>query len=217
MPVPYIEADNLEQVVRYLQGVSPATRAAANTAVRKTVNWASTRLAREVAARSGIGPRSLTGAGRSGKARRIYKRFPTRRQVQAGGSVYLGYNPIKTGYVGAIRPWSRGQTPRVRSFSYPGAFVATMPTGHRGIFRRATDPQSQGVKSKRRKLVPRREPRPLSRNKWGITELPIDEVLVYLEQAEDAARKIELEAGNRLRTVLGQELNFRLNVQRRRL
>lgn len=216
MALPFIQIENLEQTIRQLQNYSPATRAAANTAVRKTVNWAARQVARGVSARSDVTQRSLLSPGSSGKAKRIYKRFPTRRRAQSAGSVYLGYNPIKTGYVGAIRPWKRGQTPRVRSHRFPGGFVATLPSGHRGIFRRGIGTTAQGIKTKRRKGAPRREPRPLSKNKWGVTTLPIDEQLVFLEESEELVRSLEIDAGPRLRSTLLQELNFQLNVRNRR-
>ena len=216
MALPVIQFENLEETIRQLRNYSRETRIAANVAIRKTVNFASRQIAKGVSARDDVTQRSLTGAGISGKARRLYKRFPTRAKPQSEGSVYLGYNPIKSGYVGAIRPWKRGQTPRVRSHRFRGAFVATLPSGHRGIFRRGTGTTAQGIKTRRRKGAPRREFRPLTKNIWGVTTLPIDEQLVFLNDAEDVVRNVEQLVGPRFQTILLQELNFRLNVQARR-
>lgn len=52
----------------------------------------------------------------------------------------------------------------------PPAFIATMPSGHKGVFLRGVINRNP---VKRRKAVPRRE---IRANIWGSTELPIDEL-----------------------------------------
>lgn len=205
MPV-YVQFEDIEKTIRELRRISPRTRAAANTAIRKTVTWASTRASSAIAKASDVGVRNL----RTGRGRRFYRRNPRKKDAAiTEGSVWIGYNPIAAGYVGAIPAWRRGLTPRVRSHRFPGDFVAVMPSGRRSIFTRNVDP-----KVKRRKALGRREKRPFSTNKWGLTSLPIDEQRVDLKDAEVIARQVEQAAGQHLRGVLAQELNYQLNVKK---
>lgn len=197
----------IERTIRELQQLTPRTRAAANTAIRKTVDWANTQASRKVAQTHDLAVRRLTG----GRGRRFFKRYPRGKggAIQEG-SVWVGYNPVAAGYVGAIRPWRRGLTPRVRSHRFPGDFVATMPSGHRSIFTRNVFPDV-----KRRKSLNRRERRPLERNKWGWTSLPIDEQRISLKDTQRIIREVEIAARDRLRGVLAQELNYQLNVRKK--
>lgn len=135
MPIS-IEVDNIQKVVRELQFLSPRTRRAANRAVRKTVTWATNRIIKEGAAAADVKQAGLRRGIRLPRGKRVYRRDITTKNLQAEASVYTGYNPLKTHYVGAINRWRRGQTPRVRSHTFPNAFVLQFKNGYRGIFRR---------------------------------------------------------------------------------
>ena len=206
MPIGFVDSDNIEKTIRTLQKLSPAARRAANRAIRKTTRFANTRASSLIAKASDVGVRNL----RSGRGKRFFVRNPRKAGVVQEGSIWVGYNPVLASYVGAIPAWRRGLTPRVRSHKFPGDFVATMPSGKRSIFTRIVDP-----KRNRRKALNRRESRPFSVNKWGVTSLPIDEREVELKEAEQIVRQVETEVGPKLRGILAQELNFEFKVLRR--
>jgi hypothetical protein len=206
MPVSVVDSGDIEKTIRALQKMSPAARRAANRTIRKTTTFARNRSSSLLAASADVSVRNL----RSGKGRRFFVRNPAKQGAVQEGSVWIGYNPVLASYVGAIPQWRRGLTPRVRSHRFRGDFVATMPSGKRSIFTRSVFPDK-----KRRKALGRREARPLSVNKWGVTSLPIDEQRVELREAEAIARQVESEIGPKLRGILAQELNYEFRVLRR--
>jgi hypothetical protein len=57
------------------------------------------------------------------------------KRVGTNGLVWMGYNPIKSGYIGILRQEDWGAS--ARSYFFKGGFVATMNSGHKGIFMRA--------------------------------------------------------------------------------
>lgn len=89
-------------------------------------------------------------------------------------SVWFGYNPIGAGYVGGLKA-AKGVA---------DAFVATMPSGHRSVFRRV-----------------------------GKTRQPIEEVKVPFPQAVGVAEGLAEAFGAQAEKILVQELNYALNVE----
>lgn len=75
------------------------------------------------------------------KPRHDWVRVKSRR-VRETGLVWVGYNPIKAGYVGEATPSSWGRLKQfdwgasARSYLFPGAFRARMKSGHRSLFMR---------------------------------------------------------------------------------
>lgn len=57
------------------------------------------------------------------------------KRVVSNGLVWMGYNPIKSGYVGNLRQEDWGAS--ARSYLFKGGFVARMKSGHQGIFMRS--------------------------------------------------------------------------------
>jgi hypothetical protein len=130
-----IEEQGLEETIRALQRLSPAARRAANRAVRKTVTWAYGSIIRQGAAAADINQAALRRSIRF-DGKRVYRRDVSVKRQDSEASVYTGYNPLKSHYVGKIRKWRRGQIPSVRRHRFPGSFVLTFRNGYRGIFKR---------------------------------------------------------------------------------
>ena len=59
------------------------------------------------------------------------------RRMGGAGLVWMGYNPIKSGYIGNLRQEDWGAS--ARSYMFKGGFVKTMRSGHIGIFKRDGD------------------------------------------------------------------------------
>jgi len=56
------------------------------------------------------------------------------RRVGTTGLVWMGYNPIKSGYVGSLKQEDWGAS--ARSYLFEGGFIAKLRSGHKGIFKR---------------------------------------------------------------------------------
>jgi len=93
------------------------------------------------------------------------------------GLVWFGTAPVKASYLGKPRESNRGA--RVGRHSFEGAFVATTPSGHIGIFKRR-----------------------------GRSRLPIAEQVVKLSAARAALAPIEAGVADQVEKVFRQELNF---------
>lgn len=93
-------------------------------AVNKTAAFAQKRLQGEMATRADI-PKTVW------RRYRTAKRF--NRSV-ATGTVWLGLNQIKAAYAGKMRQDAHGAWSGKRYFD--GGFIATMKSGHTGIFKR---------------------------------------------------------------------------------
>jgi hypothetical protein len=166
---------NLEELAS-VQGALTATtgqinRAAARS-LNKTLSWAGGQGRRILAEESGLALKSLRSRVRIGKASRDTLR----------GSVWFGLAPVKAIYAGSARQTRTGVS--ARGLSYTGAFLATMPTGHLGIFKRR-----------------------------GPARLPIDEQRIYLAYTAEHLSSLGARAHERLRTIFGQEINYELRVR----
>ena len=183
----YLETEDIEKTIRQLQRLSPRLRAAANRAVRKTVTLAYNEIVRKGAAAADINQRGLRTGIQFPTGKRVYRRDITVKNLTDEASVYVGYNPLKSAYVATIPKWRRGQVPRVRGHRFPGAFVATMRSGHRGIFRRIPGTRMRGKDKEQ-----------------------IDEVKVPLEPVEQIVRALEPQMGKKMRGLLVTELEIEL-------
>jgi hypothetical protein len=138
MPV-YIDNMDIEETIRQLQRLNPRLRAAANRAVRKTVTWSYNSIINSGATAADLRkrPSALARGIRLPRGKRVHRRDLKVRSKGSEASVYTGYNPLKTHYIGKIPKWKKGQTPRVRSHKFPGAFVVKFKNGYDGIFKRS--------------------------------------------------------------------------------
>jgi len=137
MPV-YIDASEkeIQRIFSHLTTLSPKIRAAANRAVRKTVTYANREIIRRGAAAAGVQQKALARGIDFPRGKRVYRRDLKAGKQSSQASIYAGYNPVKSHYVGKIRKWKRGQAPMVGKHRFPGAFVATFKSGYQGIFKR---------------------------------------------------------------------------------
>lgn len=137
---------------------------------------------RAIAAADAIPLKVLRGSKAKGRRGRGIVRRAVRGNLT--GIAWFGTNPIKAGYLGTPRRTAGGA--RVGQHVFPGSFVATMPSGHVGIFHRA-----------------------------GRARLPIVEEVVRLTAAPQAIDGIKRRIPERLAVVFNQEMNYELNVRGR--
>lgn len=159
-------------------------------AVNKTLRSLRTRAIRDVAHAANVPQKVLRGRG-GGRGRAFIRKA---RGRDVTGALWFGTASIAAAYLGNPRQFAYGA--RVGRRKFPGAFVATMPSGHVGVFRRGESARHRPA-----------------RNAWGTTALPIKEVGVDLDGARAAINRLRPYARRRLTTVLDQELNYALNVR----
>ncbi len=71
----------------------------------------------------------------TGFRERVFSGYRVKSKRNRGkGVAWLGYNEVKTGYAGKLTQESGGAS--VAGHYFPGGFVATMRSGHSGIFKR---------------------------------------------------------------------------------
>lgn len=119
------------QVAAFIDVMPRQIFQASQFAVGKAAKFAQKRLQGEMATRADI-PKNVW------RRYRTAKRF--NRQV-ASGVVWIGLNQVKAAYAGKIRQDAHGAWSGKRYFD--GGFIATMKSGHTGIFKRT------GVRGKR--------------------------------------------------------------------
>jgi len=144
-------------------------RRALGRAINKTLSWALSQGLRAIARDSDV-PLKVLRRRRRGSLHRATVR-------ELSGVAWFGIRPIAAGYLGTPRQTRAGA--RVGSHFFDKAFVATMPTGHVGIFRR-----------QRR------------------SRLPIKEEVVYLTPARHAIDGVKAQLADRLSMTFTQEMNF---------
>lgn len=129
-----LQADiqGIEPTLRELAAFGKAGEKAARRAVTKTLRWSGRQIASEVAKASNIPLRALVRGGDGGRGKRVYTHLPG--ASSAGGSVWIGLNPIKSGYLGTPRRGRGGV--RVGRLFFEGAFLARMKSGYFAAFKR---------------------------------------------------------------------------------
>lgn len=167
-----VDATSLAQVQRTLNATNAQIDRAAVRAVNKTLGWTRTQGRRLLAKGNDLPVKVLRNRIHLGRASAGALR----------GVAWFGVAPIKAIYAGAARQARTGVT--VRRHTFAGAFLARMPTGHLGIFKRR-----------------------------GPARLPIEEQRIYLANADAVAQTLAAQAPPRLQTLFGQELNYELNVK----
>lgn len=177
-----VKGGGLFEAITALESVEPPVRRAVTRTVRKVTNSITKVIASEIAKGSRVPVKALTKGGSTGRGRRVVSYF---RDDGLTGAVWVGYNPIKAGYVGTPVQQVRGA--RVGRHTFPGAFDATMRSGHRSIFVRT-----------------------------GKGRLPLEEKLVSIDIAPGVVAEAQAQARTRLSDVLLQELNYEINVKGRR-
>lgn len=168
---------------RALRQARRGPETAKRRALRETAKWAGKQSVAELARRNRLPQKTLT-RGRRGKAGRMrWTITPT------DANVWVGTQPIKASYLGNLRQTQQGVSAGRPVRRFPGAFLATLRSGHTGVFERAAHATHRRAN-----------------NVWGTTQLPIEEQQVELEGAEDAQRHVQQGIPGRFRHELQRAL-----------
>ncbi len=180
-----VSVEGLDEVLDSFDAMDAQIDRASNRAMNKTAKWAARQVARAIAADDQVPLRALyLHQGRTGRHWARVRFYRADRGRGGKAAVWVGYNPIKAAYVGALRQKPKGA--RAGKHFFEGGFLATMRSGHRGVYRRV-----------------------------GKSRLPIEEQTVPLASAERHVNEVARRIPQRLADVLEQELNYEVNVRGR--
>jgi len=145
--------------------------AAAYRTVYKTAKWVNTQFSRALSKETKVAAKFFK------KRLRIYRDDP--RALKA--KVWMGLFKIRASMLGNPQQTRAGVT--VGRHRFPGSFVATMPSGHKGVFKRR-----------------------------GKARLKIDEQQLDIsEQASKVYREMDLKIEDRFLVLMEQEVNYEIN------
>jgi len=117
---------NLRQALQLLDQAPGRARAAVANAMNESVRWGNTQIRRDIAKQAMIPQKYLKGRMKLWRA--------NRNKLRAG--VWAGTNPMLAKYIGAPVKTATGY--KFGRHDFPGAFEATMDTGHTDIFVRSS-------------------------------------------------------------------------------
>lgn len=172
-----VSTEGLEEVIASFGALPAQIARAEKRAVNKVTRWLAKGALKDIAASVGVAQKILDD-----RVRRLDHGY----NGLAAGLVWFGLNPVA---ITKRRFGTLTQTPagaKAGRLSFDGAFVARMPSGHIGAFRRR-----------------------------GRARLPIDHESLPLDSTAHRAM-IDAWANRaeaRLETVMGQELNYEVNVK----
>ncbi len=125
-----LELSEYQGILSQFMGTEKQINTASRRAVSKVIDFSATQIGRRIAADEMVPVRTLMSGGSAKRGQRIFKNKP--KPGSTGGSVWVGYNPIRASYLGALAQQRSGA--RAGRHFFPGSFVATMPSGHRSVF-----------------------------------------------------------------------------------
>lgn len=166
--------DSIGKIVADLRATEKQAEIASLRALNRAIIWLKRQVARDVSKERKIRQAVII--------ERLVILKANRRNLQAHLNGNLA--SLRANKVGKLVQTKRGA--RVKHFHFPGAFVATMPSGHKGIFRRQTG------------------------SRLPISEITIPIKLESLRAIEDALSK---KLKHRFETDFRRELNFLVNVK----
>jgi hypothetical protein len=184
----HVEAQGLEAAIAAVEASDAQIRRAGRRALVQATRFAASQAARAIARRHRVPLKALTQGGSTGRGRRVIAHPPTDQRPD--GRVWVGIDPVLAAYVGSPRQTAAGA--RSGRHFFERAFVATMLSGHRGVYRRDV--------SHRRY---RRVPRP---NVWGSSQLPLKEQTVPLDEAPAIVGALRGRVSSRLATLFERAL-----------
>lgn len=121
-----IKVDGVGLYIDHMEATPAAVDKAARRAINKTVRWAKVQIAREAASRLNMNV---------GKIKKALVIDPAKsKKLEAVVSLSRKGGIVKAIDLGAARQRKDGV--RIRGRFYKGAFLARMPGGHQGVFRR---------------------------------------------------------------------------------
>lgn len=179
--------EELKHLESQLLASIPQINKAVIRALRKTTKWIETHSKREL------------GIVLSIPQRVISNRFFHEMQVKDGKrlvNVWFGLNPISVSSLGRLSQNVMGA--RAGKHQFVGSFVASMQSGHKGIFKRSY--QDGGDRSKRED------------GQW--TELPIEEESFEIEGlAQPIVERYYARAEARFKQILEHEIHYVLHLE----
>ena len=179
--------DELSHLEAQLRASVPQINKAVIRALRKTTKWLETHSKREI------------GIALSIPQRVISNRFFHEMQVKDGKrsvNVWFGLNPVSVSSLGRLSQNTIGA--KAGKHQFVGSFVASMKSGHTGIFKRVY--QGGGERSKR------------DDGQW--TELPIEEESFEIESlAQPIIERYFARAEVRFKEILEKEVHYVLHVE----
>ena len=181
--------------MRKLSAHPAALKRARRNAISGTVTWAGKEMINTVSASSGL-PKKVF-RGQKGQWKRYFARRP--RANDDSGSAWLGTRAIQPLRYGTATPSGDGVSVRLggNSFNFPGGFVATMRSGHTGIFKRKANAKGQKPTADRS-------------NKWQWTWLPIQEQFIQVKGVSEAAARIRKQMPDYMTEILRDKLRDQL-------
>lgn len=172
-----IDPRQIEAAIEGYDAYAHQAWTAMRRAVNKTGRWVASQGAREISKAHDVPLKALRSR------RRVATRLA--RGAMDSAHVFFGTLPIAASYLGKPKQTATGAI--VGKYQFDGAFVAKMPSGHVGIFKRK-----------------------------GHARLPIEEQRVLLSGAPAAIQRIAALGPERLRTTFLQELRYETLVRGRR-
>ena len=174
-----VDVKGLDDVIKQFNAVPGQIKRARKRAIKKTVKQIVNKGRKAMADEHHIPQKVLKKSGNYGG-----RVLSSTSRSGAGGSVWFGNNPIKSGYLGRLRDAPSHGGAFARDFYFKGGFIATMRSGHTGIFARD-----------------------------GRKRLPISETDVALDRADALIRNIAKESRGLFKLILQRELNYEVNVR----
>lgn len=212
----HIDTNEYGAVLRAFKTLPGEVNKAEIRALNKTAAWVKTQAARETSQAAKV---AVSVVRNRIRILRADKR-------RAFAKVWYGLNPIPARLLGRVRSTKTGA--RAGRYNFPGAFVATMPSGATSVFKRAAGGaradmsaasryvyERTGVLDRASKIAGRwTAGRPHSSS----PNLPLQESVLQLDgtEVQRAINRIYARAGERFVTLLRQELNYIINVAKRR-
>jgi len=189
-------SDDIADLEDQLLASVPQINRAVDRALRKTSRWIETHSKREL----GI---ALQVPQRVFKTR-FFRAFST-KDGQRVVNVWFGLDSMRSIDLGRAKQTNLGV--KVGKQFFVGAFLATMQSGHTGVFRRSNERNREFTSDERNENTQKRPD-----GQW--TELPIEEVGFPIEQiAKPILERYYARAEARFKQLLKQEINFVLNVE----
>ncbi|MCU7839778.1 MAG: phage tail protein [Candidatus Thiodiazotropha sp. (ex Troendleina suluensis)] len=127
-----LSLDEYHGILESIAGTEKQINTASRRAISKVVEWSATQIGRQIAVQEQVPPGILKSGG-SRRGQRIFKSKPYGEKTS--GSVWVGFNPIRAGYLGALSQQKVGA--KAGRHFFLGGFVATMPSGHGSVFMRS--------------------------------------------------------------------------------
>lgn len=174
-----IDVKGVDALINRFNAVPAQIKRARKRAITKTVKQVMTKGRREMAEEHHIPQKVL-------KKSANYRGRVIAHTARSGamGSIWFGNSPINSGYVGRLRDAPNHGGAFAREFFYQQGFVATMRSGHKGVFIRQ-----------------------------GLNRLPIKEGVVELNRADSLIKSIAQESRGLFKVNLERELNYEVNVR----